>query len=66
MWSNDGKTLLYVADDGLWLVPADGGHSPTEIVAPLFAPGAWPSYYGEVNWIDQFSWNQGASPLNVD
>lgn len=55
-WSSDGKTLMYVADDGLWLVAADDSRPPTEIVAPLFAPGAWPSYYGEVDWTDQFSW----------
>jgi hypothetical protein len=61
MWSVNGKTLLYVADDGLWTVPADGNQAPTEIVAPLFAPGAWPSYYGEVDWIDQFSWTQGVA-----
>jgi hypothetical protein len=61
MWSASGNMLLYVADDGLWTVAANGNHAPTEIVAPLFAPGAWPSYYGEVDWIDQFSWNEGVA-----
>jgi len=61
-WSSDGKSLLYVAGDGLWLAPAAGG-KPTEIAAPLFAPakllhpGLDPiSYYGQINWNGQFAW----------
>src|SRR5581483_2925327 len=35
-WSRDGKSLLYVAHDALWLAPAGGG-TPTEVASPLYA-----------------------------
>jgi hypothetical protein len=61
-WSTDGKSLLYVSHDALWLSPATGG-KPTEIAAPLFAPSNWlnptsgaRSYYGQINWTGQFNW----------
>jgi hypothetical protein len=69
-WSSDGKNLLYVADDALWLAPATGG-KPTEIATPLFAPPEWLnpglgaiSYYGQIDWTGQFTWqspNHGSS-----
>jgi dipeptidyl aminopeptidase/acylaminoacyl peptidase len=55
-WSDDGKSLLYAADDGLWLLPTLTA-TPAEIVKPLFSPGNWPSYYGQVDWAGQFAWN---------
>jgi hypothetical protein len=61
-WSTDGKSLLYVSRDALWLSPATGGN-PTEIATPLFAPAEWLhprfgviSYYGQINWTGQFNW----------
>jgi hypothetical protein len=61
-WSADGKSLLYVSRDALWLSPATGG-KPTEIATPLFAPAEWLhpgldaiSYYGQINWTGQFDW----------
>jgi hypothetical protein len=61
-WSADGKTLLYVSRNALWLAPATGG-KPTEIATPLFAPAEWLnpllgaiSYYGQIPWTAQFSW----------
>jgi Tol biopolymer transport system component len=67
-WSADGKFLLYVHDNGLWLIdpfagranPSPGtpsltGGPPFPIVSRLFA-GAWPNYYGYVDWQDQFAW----------
>jgi hypothetical protein len=55
LWSNDGKSLLYVSDNGLWLSPTLS-QSPTEIVRPLFTPHDWPQYYGQVAFSSQFSW----------
>jgi dipeptidyl aminopeptidase/acylaminoacyl peptidase len=68
-WSADGKLLLYVRGDGLWLLnpfagrgnPADGipsatGGRPARIVSRLFK-GAWPNYYGYIDWRDQFAWH---------
>jgi len=57
-WSGDSRSLLYVADDALWLIPALGAR-PAEVAAPLFVPSDWPSYYGQIAWTAQFSW---ASP----
>jgi Tol biopolymer transport system component len=61
-WSADGKSLLYVSRNALWLSPATGG-KPTEIATPLFAPAEWLhpgldaiSYYGQINWTGQFDW----------
>jgi hypothetical protein len=57
-WSADGKSLLYVARDGLWLLPTLAGH-PVRIAGPLFSPDNWPAYYGQVQWCSQFAWSQG-------
>ncbi|MGO8859963.1 MAG: TolB family protein [Acidimicrobiales bacterium] len=62
-WSRNGKDLLYVANDGLWLVPVGGG-SAVEIEHPLFPLEQWDhidqsdtiSYYGQIAWSGQFSW----------
>lgn len=67
-WSADGKFLLYVRDNGLWLIdpfagqgnPSPGTPSRTggpafRIVSKLFA-GDWPNYYGYIDWQDQFAW----------
>jgi len=62
-WSRNGKDLLYVADDGLWLVPVGGGNA-VEIEHPLFPMAQWEhieqsdtiSYYGQIAWSAQFSW----------
>jgi hypothetical protein len=54
-WSPDGKSLLYVSGNGLWLLPTLDG-KPVEIVRPLFRPHAWPAYYGQVAWTQQFAW----------
>ena len=60
-WSSDGKSLLYVSGDALWLAPAAGG-KPTELAAPLFAPAKLLhptlgpiSYYGQIDWNGQFA-----------
>lgn len=55
VWSRNGKSLMYVSGDGLWLLPGLN-RAPVELVAPLFEP-PWPSYYGQVDWTDQFSWS---------
>jgi dipeptidyl aminopeptidase/acylaminoacyl peptidase len=55
-WSRDGKSLLYVRDDALWLLSSLGG-TPTRVAAPLFSPGRWPQYYAQVPWAQQFAWS---------
>jgi hypothetical protein len=58
-WSETGRSLLYVADDGLWLLRSVDA-APVEIAHPLYSSGPVPSYYGEVDWAQQFSWSVGA------
>ena len=55
-WSGDGKALLYVAQDGLWLLPGLT-ESPVEIASPLFQKDKWPSYYAQIDWLGQFAWS---------
>jgi Tol biopolymer transport system component len=68
-WSADGRFILYVRDNGLWLINPFAGHSnpspglPSQtggpalrIVSKLFA-GTWPNYYGYIDWQDQFAWH---------
>jgi hypothetical protein len=57
-WSANGNSLLYAARDGIWLLPRTGGQ-PTRIATPLFRPGNWPTYYGQVSWATQFAWWSG-------
>jgi dipeptidyl aminopeptidase/acylaminoacyl peptidase len=57
-WSADGNSLLYVARDSIWLLPRLRGQ-PVRIATPLFRPGNWPTYYGQVGWMDQFAWWSG-------
>jgi len=54
-WSHDGKSLLYVRDDALWLLPTLAGR-PVRIAAPLFRSRTWPQYYAQVAWAAQFAW----------
>jgi len=57
-WSADGNSLLYAARDGIWLLPRPSGQ-PVRIATPLFRPGHWPAYYGQVSWAAQFAWWSG-------
>jgi WD40-like Beta Propeller Repeat len=57
-WSADGNSLLYAARDGIWLLPQITGR-PVRIATPLFQPGNWPTYYGQVSWAAQFAWWSG-------
>jgi hypothetical protein len=54
-WSADGKSLLFVRDDGIWLWRGLAGR-PVEVASPLFAQNDWNAYYGQVRWAQQFTW----------
>jgi hypothetical protein len=54
LWSTDGRGLLFVREDGLWLLPRLGG-TAVEIARPLFR-GTWPNYFGQMTWPAQFAW----------
>jgi hypothetical protein len=68
VWSANGTLILYVRDNSLWLInprggsvtstpgqPSLSGGPDMRIVSKLFA-GAWPNFYGYVDWQDQFAW----------
>ncbi len=50
-----GKSLLYVANDALWLLPSVASR-PVRVAAPLFTPSDWQNFFGEISWSDQFAW----------
>jgi hypothetical protein len=52
----NSKSLLYVRNDALWLLPTLNG-TPVRVAAPLFAPHSWPQYYAQVAWSSQFAWS---------
>lgn len=54
-WSANRRSILYAAGDSLWLLPTVSSR-PIRIAAPLFQPGAWPAFYGQVDWAGQFAW----------
>jgi hypothetical protein len=55
VWSANGKSLLYVANDALWLLPTLSS-KPVRIASPLFTPNDWQSFYGEISSSNQFAW----------
>lgn len=56
-WAKNGKSLLYVAHNGLWMATSPA-RRPVEVAWPLFAPPwASNSYYGQVPFAAQFSWS---------
>ena len=62
-WSENGRELMFVANDGLWLTRLTGGQ-PIEIEHPLFPEREWNKvvssdlgYYGQIPWNAQFSWS---------
>ena len=61
IWSSDSKSLLYVAHDALWLLPTLASQ-PVEVSSPLYAQSTPPSFYGEIDWSQQFSWSRGSVP----
>lgn len=55
-WSRNGRSLLYVGDDALWLLPTLAGR-PIRIATPLYPPHDWPQYFAEIAWSGQFAWS---------
>jgi WD40-like Beta Propeller Repeat len=54
-WAPNGRSLLYVRDDAVWLLPNLAG-KPVWIATPLYPPNKWPQYYAEIDWAGQFAW----------
>jgi Tol biopolymer transport system component len=61
VWSRNGKDLLFVNQDALWLVAVAAG-APVEVADPLYSEAQWQSaykpdgdslgtaYYGQIPW----------------
>ena len=58
MWSADGRRLMFVRQDGLWVMPSSGG-TGVQVVQGVSVPA---SYYGQVQWLDQFAWAPAPAP----
>jgi Tol biopolymer transport system component len=56
-WDAKGTLVMYVRDDGLWLINPFAGSAAraSHVVGSLFS-GAWPNYYAYIDWRDQFAW----------
>ena len=59
-WSHDGRSVLYVSGDGLWLADVQTGKT-VEVERPLYRESTWDNvgdlaFYGQIPWSRQFSW----------
>ena len=63
-WSRNGRSLLYVRNDALWLLPAIGNR-PVRIAAPLFPTHNWPQYYAQIAWASQFAWTDTTASVST-
>ena len=57
VWARSGHSLLFVADDGLWLWKDLRG-APGEIAGPLFRPNNWNAFFAQIDWTDRFAWSR--------
>jgi len=63
-WADDGQSVVYVSGNGIWLGSSGTSSSPPqEIARPLFTPGQWPVFYGQVPFAQQFAWSKGSRSL---
>lgn len=58
-WSHDGRHLLYVRDNAVWLIDANGG-APVKVVGPFPGTPSLFGYYGHVDWARDLllAWHQ--------
>ena len=57
IWARSGTSLMFVADDGLWLWKNFKG-VPAEIAGPLFRPNNWNAFFAQIDWTDRFAWSR--------
>lgn len=58
-WSRDGRYLLYVRDNAVWLIDA-AGRTAVRVVSPLIPSTAAPAdYYGHIAWSSVLAWDGG-------
>jgi hypothetical protein len=56
LWSATGSRLLYVDNDGIWLLKNINGQ-PVEIAGPLLPQKNWSAYFAQLNWSGLFAWS---------
>lgn len=56
-WSRDGSHILYIRDNALWLIGADGG-KPEKVVGPFPDRQEPFGFYGYVSYQDMMAWFQ--------
>ena len=52
-----GSSVLYVADDELWLADTSSKAPAVMVAGPLYSDVAPNGYYGEVDWSAGFAWS---------
>lgn len=57
IWSADSKSLLYIDQDGLWLLKSPTSQ-PVEVAGPLLPPTDWNPYFAQVHWAGTFAWSR--------
>jgi hypothetical protein len=57
IWSADSKSLLYIDNDGLWLLKTPKSQ-PSEVTGPLLPSNDWNPYYAQVHWAGLFAWSR--------
>jgi hypothetical protein len=57
IWSKSGDSLMFVADDGVWLWKHTRGE-PVEVAGPLLSLDDWNAYFAQIDWSDRFAWSR--------
>lgn len=63
-WSGDGRRLLFIRDNALWLIATRGG-PPARIVGPFPGTPDLFGFYGAPSWPITFAWNTPAPAPNA-
>lgn len=56
-WSGDGRHVLFIRDNALWLIDTRGG-PPTRVLGPFPGTPDFFGFYGHVSWPVQWVWDK--------
>ncbi len=56
-WAGDGRHVLFVRDDALWLIDTRSG-LPARVLGPFPGTPDYLGFYGHVSWPVQWAWNR--------
>jgi dipeptidyl aminopeptidase/acylaminoacyl peptidase len=60
-----GSSVLYVADDALWLADTSTPTPAVKVAGPLYSVETPIGYYGEVDWAATFAWSLATGTRQV-